>query len=356
MNQITLYYREGSSDKVYQASLEPKGGQFVVNFAYGRRGSTLQTGTKTPNPVDHATASKMFAKLVNEKKAKGYTPAENGTPYHHTDQANQVSGIQPQLLNPIDEDEACHLVADPDWCMQEKKDGRRLLLRKQGNAITGINRNGLIVGLPATILQSAEEIAGDWLLDGECVGDVLHAFDLLSVSEHVLLTSPYQRRLLSLIELLESDAAPQIKLVSTALDAAEKTKLLSKLRREQKEGVVFKRLDAPYTPGRPNRGGTQLKYKFCATASLIVARINEQRSVSVRLVDQDQSAGNVTIPVNHPIPEVGTVVEVRYLYAFKSSGCLFQPVYLGQRDDIDPSQCTVSQLKYRAEDSEEDGQ
>ena len=43
----TLYYRQGSSDKVYHARLEPAGGGFVVHFAFGRRGTTLQTGTKT---------------------------------------------------------------------------------------------------------------------------------------------------------------------------------------------------------------------------------------------------------------------------------------------------------------------
>ena len=36
--RITLYYREGSSDKVYEAIIEPQGEGFVVNFAYGRRG------------------------------------------------------------------------------------------------------------------------------------------------------------------------------------------------------------------------------------------------------------------------------------------------------------------------------
>ena len=45
--RVTLYYREGSSDKVYQAAIEPDGNQFVVNYAHGRRGSTLTTGTKT---------------------------------------------------------------------------------------------------------------------------------------------------------------------------------------------------------------------------------------------------------------------------------------------------------------------
>ena len=38
--RVSLYYREGSSDKVYQAAIEPAGNQFVVNFAYGRRGGT----------------------------------------------------------------------------------------------------------------------------------------------------------------------------------------------------------------------------------------------------------------------------------------------------------------------------
>lgn len=45
--RITLYYREGSSDKGYHAVIEPQGAGFVVNFAYGRRGSTMNTGTKT---------------------------------------------------------------------------------------------------------------------------------------------------------------------------------------------------------------------------------------------------------------------------------------------------------------------
>src|ERR1039457_1060460 len=97
--RVALYYREGSSDKVYQSAIEPDGDQFVVNFAYGRRGSTLTTGTKTSSPVDYDTAKKIYTKLVNEKKAKGYTEGESGTPYTHSEK--QSSGILPQLLNQI---------------------------------------------------------------------------------------------------------------------------------------------------------------------------------------------------------------------------------------------------------------
>ena len=76
--RITLYCREGSSDKVYQVSIEPQGELFVVNFAFGRRGTTLQTGTKTPTAVDYDTAKKTYDKLVREKMAKGYTEDPDG--------------------------------------------------------------------------------------------------------------------------------------------------------------------------------------------------------------------------------------------------------------------------------------
>ena len=140
---VALYYREGSSDKVYQAAIEPAGNQFIVNFAYGRRGATLTTGTKTFSPVDYAAAKKIYTKLVSEKKAKGYTEGANGTPYQHTDK--QASGILPQLLNPIEEAEVKLLLRDDNYCAQEKFDGKHLLVRKQDDDLEGINKKGFIV-------------------------------------------------------------------------------------------------------------------------------------------------------------------------------------------------------------------
>ena len=36
MESITLFFRQGASDKVYQASIAPRSGGYVVRFAYGR--------------------------------------------------------------------------------------------------------------------------------------------------------------------------------------------------------------------------------------------------------------------------------------------------------------------------------
>jgi bifunctional non-homologous end joining protein LigD len=94
-----------------------------------------------------------------------------------------------------------------------------------------------------------------------------------------------------------------------------------------------------------------LKHKFHETASFIVGKINAKRSVTLQLFGGKSlvAAGNVTIPPNHEIPKPGSVVECRYLYAFKESGCIYQPVYLGERDDIAPAECVVAQLKFKPE-------
>ena len=350
MNEsITLYYRQGGSDKVYQASLESSGEGHVVNFAYGRRGSSLSTGTKTSTAVNYDAAKAIYDKLVNEKKAKGYTPDEDGTPYQHSDKTN--TGIHPQLLNAIDGEEANKLVADPCWSMQEKMDGRRLILHKQGGKIIGINRLGLEVSLPTTLLNAAKNCPLDYTIDGESVNDWLFAFDVLSIDNVDLRSRRFAERYLRLMNLLASFHHHRVGLVQTATDPRHKAVLLDELREGQREGVVFKHIDAPYTAGRSNTGGPQFKYKFCETASFIVASVNGKRSVKLNLLNGKSfvDAGNVTIPANHDIPNPGSVVEVRYLYAFKESGCIYQPVFLGVRDDIDPAECLVTQLKYKPE-------
>ncbi len=355
MEQITLYFRQGSSDKVYQASLEPKVDGYVVRFAYGRRGTTLQTGTKTQTPVAYNEAKRIYDKLVTEKTAKGYTPGGDGTPYQHTDKASQSTGIHCQLLNPVEEDQAERLIADPAWWLQEKYDGRRLLIRKMGEQITGINRIGLTVALPQTLASDAAACPVDCIIDGEAVGDVLYAFDVLLIGEDEIDGCRYGERHLRLLNLLTTFAHPNIHLAATAFLPRHKRELFDQLKAGGREGVVFKQIDGPYCAGRLASGGTQLKYKFCATASFIVGKINAKRSVSLLLFTGDRigAAGNVTIPPNHPVPETGQVIECRYLYAFRESGCIYQPVYLGARDDIRAEECTAAQLKYKAEILEE---
>lgn len=134
----------------------------------------------------------------------------------------------------------------------------------------------------------------------------------------------------------------------SASTPAQKRTLFERIKAANREGVVFKRSDAQYSPGRPCFDGPQLKYKFCETASFIVGGINAKRSVSLMLLDGGIGVpiGNVTIPPNHGIPPIGAIAECRYLYAHRG-GCVIHPLYLGLRDDIRAEECTTAQLKYK---------
>ena len=344
----TLYYRDGRSDKVYRAAIEPRDGGYVVNFAYGRRGSTLNTGTKTSSPVYYDAARLIYDKVVREKLAKGYVLAADSQTY--VTGSRKVTDIRPQLLNAIEDPGA--LLADERFYLQPKHDGKRLLLHKQGFELTGINRRGIECGFPESIRAAAAALPHNFLVDGEAVGDTFHVFDLLEIEFSDLRAIPYRDRLVKLLNLLAWGQNTAIQWVCTISGKAAKRRIFEELKGDNAEGVVFKRIGAPYSPGRPNSGGDQLKYKFVETASVIVNAINAKRSVAIAVWENGTlvPAGNVTVPADQLIPQVGDVVETRYLYAIGASGSLFQPVYLGVRDDIAAAECTRDQLKFRREE------
>lgn len=350
LESVSLYFTSGNSDKEYHARIEEASGGYVVNFSYGRRGSSLTAGTKTKTPVDHAAALKVFNKLVAEKQAKGYTQGESGTPYLNCEATGKVaSGLLPHLLNTISQAEAMLLIDDPAWVMQEKFDGRRLMVRKTGDTVEGINKLGLIVALSSVIAEAALALPGDFILDGEAIGDHFHVFDLISCNGADLRPKACGDRYAALVGLIDGGDAAAITYVASWSDSIDKRAQLAALRDKRAEGVVFKNVNAAYTAGRPNSGGTQRKFKFVESVSAKVTTINQQRSIGVSLLDGDDwtSVGNVTIPANHEVPQLDDVVEVRYLYAAQG-GSLYQPVYLGVRSDVEAAECVLSQLKYKS--------
>ncbi len=73
IEQITLVFKRGRSEKVYEVDLCEVGpGRFVVNYRYGRRGATLKDGTKTLAPVSEEQARREYDKLVASKQKAGY--------------------------------------------------------------------------------------------------------------------------------------------------------------------------------------------------------------------------------------------------------------------------------------------
>ncbi|MCP5051708.1 MAG: WGR domain-containing protein [bacterium] len=344
---ITLYFQKGKSDKMYQAFLQEVEGGFTVNYAFGRRGTTLKTETKTKEPLDYDKAKKVYDKLIKSKMAKGYTEGESGTPYIHTDKESQYTGIDCQLLSEILLPKAKECIEDDGYFAQEKHDGKRLLLSKGETDITAINKKGISCGAPEPVIESAKGMPPNSIIDGETVNEMVYAFDLLKNKGLDTRNSPYEDRLEQLEKTTFGDS---IRVVTTARTSAEKQGLFDRLEKNGAEGIVFKKRSAEYLPGSPAGGGDQFKYKFYKTASVIVSKQNDKRSVAMEIIDRGQKmlVGNVTIPPNKDVPAVGSVIEVRYLYAYEG-GSLYQPTYKGVRDDVDAEECLINQLIYKKE-------
>ena len=346
VKNITLYCTEGSSDKEYQASIEETDGGFLVNFAYGRRGSALKTGTKTNAPVPFEKAEKVYDSLVKSKTAKGYTEAESGARYVGTDLEERDSGLSPMLPSPIDRGELEALIEDDDWAFSEKMDGENRIIIVDAEGIRGVNRRGLLCSL-------RQEWTGEFMIPGderivfagEDMGDHFAVFDLIE-SEMTEATSNLVTRHKAATYLVGTSDWTRI--VPLATSSNEKRQLLAKVEAEGGEGIVAKRIHAPYTGGRSL---DHLKFKFQESATFEVTLINDQRSVGLGLYAADGSIedlGNVTIPANHDIPAVGDLVEVEYMMRYEG-GALMQPKYKGARTDIDgkPSTDQITRIKLK---------
>ncbi len=342
---VDLEYREGSSDKVYRAEVVESGCGYAVNYAYGRRGSALNAGTRTPAAVPLEQALKIYGKLVKSKTAKGYVEAVPGTaaPTAMPEGGRRDTGLRSQLLNAIDRAEAEALLGDEYWCLQEKHDGRRLLIRKAGADVVAANRNGMAASAPESVAAELKAMPHEFVADGECVGEIWHVFDMLELDGEDLRQRPYRERLRAVERVF--GAGVHARAVATATGRA-KAAALAGLETRGREGAVFKNMDAAWNAGRPNTGGSALKLKFWNTCSCVVAKANAgRRSVALEL--DGTGVGSVTVPPNTAMPEPGAVVEVRYLYVQGPRGSLYQPVYMGARDDIAPEACTFETQKLK---------
>lgn len=352
IESATLYFKEGVSDKVYSATIEELEKGYIVNFSYGRRGSALKAGTKTTNPVTKEQAKKIFDGLLKEKTSKGYKKLEGEgqniiVPENLPNTPTESKCV---LLNSIEENQVEKYLNDDNWLAQSKYDGVRFMLYKKDQKVGAYNRRGLNANIP-TIIWNDIQNCKNFLLDGELVGENYYIFDVLEYEGKELVGLPVLERL----KFLENfkKVSESIKIAGSYSDKIEKIKFFEECKKNNEEGVVFKKKDAKYYVGRPASGGNYLKHKFYATCSCFVTEINEgKRSVGISLLHGKKlvGAGKVTIPANHEVPEVGSIIEVRYLYAYKQSGNLYQPTYLGLREDITDTDCQTTQLKYKKEE------
>jgi len=349
IQSVSLFYTDGSSNKEYNVVLEQHvDSTCSVNFSYGRRGNATSTGTKTNSPVSLAEAQKAYNKLVNEKQGKGYVADGDAKPFStvSSDTAKQSTGLFPQLLTPIDVTDMERYINDDRYLAQEKLDGKRIMAQSELSGVTTSNRKSLPCGVPKEIEQGVGVFRGT-ILDGEMIGSNYHVFDLLKLGGVNWEKESCLARF-RMLEVMMAKLKPQnLVLVRCAETTQEKRDLVKSL--AHKEGVVFKLKSAVYKPGK---GETQVKCKFWSDVSVQVIKVNDKASIQVGVMSNGNliPVGNVTTN-GHVQPNVGDVVDVKYLYAYKG-GSLYQPAYRGVRGDHDCDD--ISTLKFKSEDNDED--
>ena len=368
VRRVELFFQEGSSDKLYLATLVDDGdGKFSVLVEWGRRGAALNRGSKAVK-VSRDKAERELAKVISEKTKKGYQeissdvvpaavapPVGQGSGSRVASTGRKRTGQAAQLLNAIEESALQRLLDDTAYVAQQKLDGMRVLAHV-GETIVVTNRSGQHSAVPPEVLEVLANAPHGTIVDGELVrvgGETTYwVFDLLQHGAVDLRTEPYLERFQELDALVDQLADP-VRLVPLMATAKEKRALFEKLSAARAEGIVFKRKDAPYTAGRPASGGTQLKYKFVKTCDVILTgNAGNAYQMAVWAKGKLREIGKVfagtTNATRKQIDELLAAGEqpiavVEYLYA-TDDDVLFQPVFVGLRDDKDAEECTIAQL------------
>ena len=254
--------------------------------------------------------------------------------------------IIPQLLTPIDETDLDTYLQDDTFGAQEKKDGRHLTLQVKNGVFIVRNKKGIASNCSPEFESTLRSIGYDLLIDGEQIGEKFWVWDILESNGQNLRDQPYVQRQ-SLLAQIFGEGGP-IQVLPLIVGRQLKTDFLHVLKMAGKEGIVFKKLTAPFSPGK---GNDQFKFKFYAEASVIVVPGRPGKmSIGMELIDDNGTREFVGYCTCNLIPlPIGKVAEIKYLYAYKG-GCLYQSAFKEVRDDVDINECTTSQLKYKSEE------
>lgn len=264
---------------------------------------------------------------------------------------------------------------DPNVAFEQKLDGVRApVLLNHDRPPMFIQRNGAQLKHAASLLVLPQIAAAmprlptGWrvVLDGELMWDTgtYVIFDLPSMNAPLMPAIVPSSRFSARRDRLEHlygamfEDTETVKLVRHERSAEEKHLLAKTVKDINGEGILVKRLDAPYSVG--TRVSHSLKVKFTKTVDVIVLSANLHRN------DEGNLAGSIEFCLLQPgskewdesaVPawygscsaigrgdvKPGDVIEVEYL-AYMAGGGIREPRMVRIREDKSPSECTIEQL------------
>ncbi|MEA2862805.1 MAG: bifunctional non-ous end joining protein LigD [Bradyrhizobium sp.] len=266
------FAKEGKDNKILEADQSVASGRSMDQIAAGKG--------KAPKPFMTAKSSRVAADAVwnsnrgdaAEARAKGKASESRSAPAK-TAKVSKVASI-PDFVAP----ELCTLVERPPngegWCHEIKFDGYRVQLRVEGGKATLRTRKGLDWTDKFKAIAKEGSLLSDALIDGEIValdhngapdfstlqaaisdgktGDLIfYAFDLLFADEMDIRRLPLAERKQRLKDLLEArpkSKAKSIRYVEHFESGGDA--ILQSACKLSLEGIVSKKLSAPYRSGR----------------------------------------------------------------------------------------------------------
>ena len=182
--------------------------------------------------------------------------------------------------------------SDPDWIFERKLDGIRCLATKAESQVRLRSRNDLSLNgrFPEVAQALADDPATDLVLDGEIVAFAggqtsfarlqqrgersvaifFYVFDLLHLAGHDITALPLRARKALLRHALAWDGPLRL----TPHRNRDGEPLFAEACRKGWEGLIAKRADAPYTPGRSR---DWLKFKCSAEQELVIGGFTAPR-------------------------------------------------------------------------------
>jgi DNA ligase-1 len=208
------------------------------------------------------------------------------------------------LATPVPYGETYAELSDGEWLVEDKYDGIRAQAHLRGGAVRLFSRRLIDITASYPDIESAfASISGDAIFDGEIVamrdGNVLPfralqarlqrksiddgllrevplvyvAFDLLALGDELLIDEPVAGRRERLASVFPASGnlmlAPFDRIGATT--AADVNERFGAARRRGNEGLMLKRVDAPYVPGRRGKWWLKLKRELSTLDVAVVA-------------------------------------------------------------------------------------
>jgi bifunctional non-homologous end joining protein LigD len=400
-------YAEPGSDIVASEMTSVTTGRTMEEIAENKRSRVWHSNREPESPPLDKKLKATRPKAKQQKAARAEPPRKKSAAPSASARAASTKALRAGALDPMLASIGTDIPAGGDWTFEPKYDGIRVLVYATPESAHLVTRNGKdktaqFPGIAEAVRKLAARGRRALVLDGEVVAldhgsparfqelqqrmhvkdataiagfensapAALMTFDLLLDGDDVFVHEPWTTRRARLEKRLAGRTSPELRLTDSEIDAGRA--MLARARTDGWEGVIAKRIDAPYQPGTRSRDWLKLKLEF--RQEFVVGGWTEPRNTrqhigAVLLGYYDRGrfiyAGNMgggfdnaglaemhallaplerksspfeetprpREPVHWVTPRI--VVEVKF-NEWTTDGKLRQPIYVGTRDDKDP--------------------